>query len=542
MIPKASQRAGGQDLGTHLLNAHDNEYAEVAEVRGAIAQDLHGAFAEWEVQAHALTKCRNYLYSLSLNPDPAQGELTRAQYADFIERAEKRLGLEGQPRAIVFHIKEGREHCHVVWSRIDATNEKAIHQAFDRETLMIVARQFARDHGLMLPDGMADGREEKGPQLSLYEKSQERATGLSKDERIAQVTQAWRSADSPKAFVNALSQMGYILATGNRPYVLVDIYGCMNALPKLIDDKSVRTKTIRAFLERDFPVESLPSIEDAKKLAALHRKAREDFAKTQVDEDQRDALKRFQEARMEKLEAERTALSEEHGRARKDLAAQHLAERRALKSAHLAETARLRARRAEAKPTGLAAFLGRVTGMSLVIRKLQRHRDRRRYDVYRDQRDALTVRQKGEAAGLQRHHELRMADVARRIRAQKQVDARERKSLETALLKELRIEQRRGRAQMPAVNLTLTPQGRKDVPHKAKNRHTSTFGEAFEAEASATSQWRTPDLTEEFTRVAGGESSGGGDDEGSGDAVRPKERSERLNVRGPRPRRRGRGR
>ena len=122
MIPKASQRAGGQDLGTHLLNAHDNEYVEVAEVRGAIAQDLHGAFAEWEVQAHALTKCRNYLYSLSLNPDHAQGELTRAQYADFIERAEKRLGLEGQPRAIVFHIKEGREHCHVVWSRIDATN------------------------------------------------------------------------------------------------------------------------------------------------------------------------------------------------------------------------------------------------------------------------------------------------------------------------------------------------------------------------------------------------------------------------------------
>ena len=30
MIPKASQRGNGQDLATHLLNAHDNEYLEVA--------------------------------------------------------------------------------------------------------------------------------------------------------------------------------------------------------------------------------------------------------------------------------------------------------------------------------------------------------------------------------------------------------------------------------------------------------------------------------------------------------------------------------
>ncbi len=112
MIPKASQRSGGQDLATHLLNALDNEYVEVAEVSGAVAPDLHGAFAEWEAIASGLTKCRKYLYSLSVNPDLGQGELTRAQYLDYVDRAEKKLGLEGQPRAVVFHIKEGREHCH----------------------------------------------------------------------------------------------------------------------------------------------------------------------------------------------------------------------------------------------------------------------------------------------------------------------------------------------------------------------------------------------------------------------------------------------
>jgi hypothetical protein len=168
MIPKASQRGLGQDLATHLQNACDNEYVEIAEVRGAVARDLHGAFAEWEVCAHSMTGCRNYLYSLSVNPDPAQGQLTRALYRDYINRVEGKLGLSGQPRAIVFHIKDGREHCHVVWSRIDTEHGKAVHQPFDRQKLMMVTRQFAREHGFALPDGMIpDAGRERGKRKSL---------------------------------------------------------------------------------------------------------------------------------------------------------------------------------------------------------------------------------------------------------------------------------------------------------------------------------------------------------------------------------------
>ncbi len=244
MIPKASQRGEGQDLATHLQNAFDNEYVEIADLRGAVARDLHGAFAEWEVCAHAMTGCRNYLYSLSVNPDPSQGQLTRAQYLDYIDRAEAKLNLSAQPRAIVFHIKEGREHCHVVWSRIDAEHSKAVHQAFDHQKLMMVTRQFARDHGFLLPDGMTqDGDRERGKKrsLSLYEKHQQDATGLTKEERISQVTEAWRRSDNARAFVKALEDLGYVLATGKRPYVLVDLYGEMNALPKLIDDPTVRS-------------------------------------------------------------------------------------------------------------------------------------------------------------------------------------------------------------------------------------------------------------------------------------------------------------
>ena len=104
MIPKGNQRGGGQQLATHLLNAFDNERIEVADMRGAVAPDLHGAFAEWQAQSKA-TNARKYLYSMSVNPDHRQRDFSREDYLEFIDRAEKKLGLQNQPRAIVFHEK-----------------------------------------------------------------------------------------------------------------------------------------------------------------------------------------------------------------------------------------------------------------------------------------------------------------------------------------------------------------------------------------------------------------------------------------------------
>ena len=51
MILKGNQRAGGDELASHLMNAFDNEHVEVAQVRGTVADDLHGAFGEYEDHA-----------------------------------------------------------------------------------------------------------------------------------------------------------------------------------------------------------------------------------------------------------------------------------------------------------------------------------------------------------------------------------------------------------------------------------------------------------------------------------------------------------
>src|SRR6202166_3386408 len=466
MIPFGSQRALGQDLATHLLNTLDNERMEVAQVRGAVARDLHGAFAEWEAQAHTLTRCSNYLYSLSVNPDQRQGRLTKEQYLDYIDRAENRLGLAGQPRAVVFHIKKDkngvpREHCHVVWSRIDAERGKARHMAFEHDKLMMVTREFARDHGLTLPDGYyrdkGQERPKKNRQLSLYEKNQQDKGGLSKEQHIAQVTAAWQKRDTPRAFVRSLEDMGYILATGTRDYVLVDLYGNMNSLPKLVEDKKVRIKQVREFLAKEFPKDSLPSVDEARALAAGHRAAMELFRTNEQRQahearrkESREALQRKQEDRRAPLGQESKALADRQRRAGQELATRQKDARAVLRQGYLQESKRIRLDRAAHRPQGLAAFIGRITGVELITKKIHQYRDKTRYDAFLAQKRELTERQQRETSALARRLELETLTMQRRIRALELVEQRELRSLETALLKERRIEERKRTGREPS--------------------------------------------------------------------------------------------
>src|ERR1700690_4291733 len=108
MILKGNQRGGGQQMAAHLINSYDNERVEIAEVRGAVAQDLSGAFAEWAAEARG-TRCVKFLYSLSLNPDQSQGHLTREQNLELLDRTERSLKHVGQPRAMVFHEKRDKD-------------------------------------------------------------------------------------------------------------------------------------------------------------------------------------------------------------------------------------------------------------------------------------------------------------------------------------------------------------------------------------------------------------------------------------------------
>ncbi|MCK9247109.1 MAG: relaxase/mobilization nuclease domain-containing protein [Anaerolineaceae bacterium] len=510
MISFASERGLGQDLATHLLNAEQNELVELAYVRGAVADDLHGAFAEWEVQAKALTKCKNYLYSMSINPDPAQDRLSRDQYMDYIKRVEVKLGLENQPCAAVFHIKNGREHCHVVWSKIDVEKEKAVHLAFDHDKLMAVTRQFAKDHSLNLPQGYYKKGGNSKEQMTLYQKEQERITGIPHDELVRQITDAWRGSDNAKAFVQALADKGFILAQGKRPYVVVDFYGNVNALPRLIDDKRVRTKDIRAFLEKSYPSESLPTVLEARKLIGDHRKSIEaDFRKEQRDE-QMSLLKRSQALRRKDVEKDAGRLKVKHDLEQTMLLQRQKEARIDLRWQCFRILKERKCQRQKADQPSLTRFLGQLTGVKFIRDKLQERQDRKLLTAYREERKQLLKTQKLERGDLNQKHSNAMFDTRRKLKTLDQIEKREIKTLEQGITREARVAQRGGKPHMPKLKLDMAPRG---MPFPASPRANNNKAKTLENEFIQARDHKTRDidLAEEFGRAASG-----GDDSARG--------------------------
>lgn len=417
MIPKGSQRAGGQQLATHLLNEFDNDRVEVAEVRGAIAHDLHGAFAEWSATAKG-TRCRKYLYSLSVNPDPEQGPLTHAQYREFMDRAEEELGLAGQPRALVFHVKQGREHCHAVWSRIDTTRMRAVQISHDRYKLRSVVMDFAREHGLDLPRGVTrDRTKDDGPRRraeNLAEKQQEERTGQTREVRMQAVTDAWNQSSDGRALIRALEARGFLLARGNRrAYVVVDRFGEIHALARQI--KGVRAKDVKARLA-DYPVEKLPEAKRAQEFAREQREAvQPDQAQIKAEtQRRREALEAAHAERRARLEKKRAALREQHRR-----------ERETLREMQEAANRGIAFKRKSARPKGVLAFLTRITGIRAITERRERRQDEQRREEHRRQ-----------TAALARRHQRELQDFSRHDRALDKIEAREKRSLRIKLRRE----------------------------------------------------------------------------------------------------------
>ena len=224
MILKGSQRGGGKQLASHLLNDKDNDHVTVFELRGFVADDLHGALAEAQAVSKG-TRCTQYLFSLSLNP-PKDAKVGIETLIDAADRAEEALGLKDQPRAIIIHEKEGRRHAHVVWSRINPEEMKAINLPHYKYRLKDLSKELYLEHGWELPEGHKTNGWKNPLAFSLAEYQQAKRLELDPRE-IKQVFQsAWERSDNLASFRNALEEHGYFLAKGDRRGVVaLDLNG-----------------------------------------------------------------------------------------------------------------------------------------------------------------------------------------------------------------------------------------------------------------------------------------------------------------------------
>ena len=226
MIVKGSQRGGPRQLAAHLMNDRDNDHVTVHELRGFMADDLYGAMAEAQAIAKG-TKCQQPVFSVSFNP-PKDADVSIDVLEDAADRAESALGLEGQPRAIIIHEKNGRRHAHVVWSRIDPEAMKAVNLPFYKSRLNELSKELYLDNGWELPEGhrtngwknplnftLAEWQQAKRLDLDPREIKQVFRDALQQSDNQQSFKARWKSAaiSWPKAIGAASSRL---ISTANR--------------------------------------------------------------------------------------------------------------------------------------------------------------------------------------------------------------------------------------------------------------------------------------------------------------------------------------
>lgn len=214
MILVASQRGGAKQLGVHLMRSDENEHVEVHEVRGFVSNDVTGALKEVQA-ASAGTKCKQYLFSVSLNPPDTERVEVNA-FEEALARIEKANGLDGQPRVVVFHEKEGRRHCHAVWSRIDAETMTAKPLPYFKNKMRELARELYLEHGWKMPTGLMNYGEADPRNYSLAEWQQAKRMKMDAGELKALFQECWAISDSRASFKAAIEERGFRLAKGDR--------------------------------------------------------------------------------------------------------------------------------------------------------------------------------------------------------------------------------------------------------------------------------------------------------------------------------------
>lgn len=379
MILKGAQRAGAGNLSRHLLNKRDNDHVTTLELRGFVSGDLTGALQEIQAVAKA-TKCKQFMFALSLNP-PKEAEVREAAFIAAADKAEKELGLTGQPRAIIMHEKNGRRHAHVVWSRIDGNNLKAINLPFSKNKLTALSKELYLEHGWRLPDGLKTHGGKSPLSFSREEWQQAQRQKLDPREIKAVLQDAWERSDSLKGLGNALAERGYFIAKGDRRgFVAVDVNGEVYSLSKWI---GVRTKELNEKLGKP---DSLEAVADVKK--AIRARVTP-------------LLKAFIDQVKSKQAQERAPLDEERTR----LVAAQRHERAQLEAKQKARWDKETQIRSERYRKGLMGLVDVLTGRARNIRKENEVEALRGLNRDRQQRDDLALAQNRERQDLQKRLE-----------------------------------------------------------------------------------------------------------------------------------------
>jgi hypothetical protein len=263
MIIKGGARGRSKDLARHLLRADQNERIQVYEIRGLVGGDVESAL--WEMETHGLAaQSTRPLYHASISPE-AHTPLSPGQVRVAVDTLEAALGFERQPRIVLIHEKKGREHVHVVWSRVDIDRGRVASDSWNYRAHEQAARTLEAAFGhrpISSSDSKKPGREAKRT-LDEYELRQEERSGRTASIMTSEITDLWNEASDGQEFRKMLEKGGFRLARGDRrAFVVIDRHGEVHSLARRIQGS-----TPRQIHKRMAPIDlsSLPSVESVRR-------------------------------------------------------------------------------------------------------------------------------------------------------------------------------------------------------------------------------------------------------------------------------------
>lgn len=257
----------------HLQRTDTNEEVYIRSVRGTLAQDLEGALREMEAVASG-SRCQgNFMYQANINPRIGE-HLTPEQWRQAVDTLEANLGLTDHQRVVIEHVKDGRQHYHVIWNRVDVDTMRVRDMGGNYYTHERTARQLEQEFGLERAPRVHGERE--GERISkrtdMWEYDRGHDSGQSPKQIKAELTTLWNASPNGKVFVEALERYGYILAKGDRrDFCIIDRAGDEHSLARRLDGVTAKQlKASLSFVDRD----NLPTVEQAKELYAQRQAER----------------------------------------------------------------------------------------------------------------------------------------------------------------------------------------------------------------------------------------------------------------------------
>ncbi len=151
MIIKSHIRGGYRSAAAYLKALGENEKIRTVEISDPDAKTLDEAFKNmWEVASNS--KAKKPLHHISINPMKDE-RLTDEQVLKIVERCEQKYCYKpgDHQRVIVEHVKDGRQHFHVMWNRVSLTTGKVVKSGEHWKKSKQAAREMEKELGLKRP-------------------------------------------------------------------------------------------------------------------------------------------------------------------------------------------------------------------------------------------------------------------------------------------------------------------------------------------------------------------------------------------------------